>query len=286
MNGRQRYLGLCAALGLMAVLCHAGAADVAKPAHVRLVQEKPAGQRFPLSVGTLFLPEKLPREGPLPMFLRFHGPGWIAEVAARSGNLAVLSAQLGSGSAVYAKPFTDAKALAELLREAETKSGRKLTLVGLSGWSAGYGAVRAILRVEDYYRQVRWVVLLDGMHASYKDDKREPLPAHLDEFVRFARDAAAGRKQFLITHTQIVPGSYASTTETADHILAALSLTRMPAKGVTAGLPVLTQAAKGGLRVLGCSGNTAADHVDHLHALPALLPDGGTLKRIGPSAAG
>src|SRR5262249_55654510 len=135
--------------------CRVPAQEVAKPRRVRLVEEKPAGQRFTLSIGTLFLPEKLSREGPLPLFLHFHGPGWIAEVAAaRSGKLAVLTAQLGSGSAVYARPFADAKALAELLREAETKSGRKFTLVGLSGWSAGYGAVRAILRVEDYYRQV------------------------------------------------------------------------------------------------------------------------------------
>src|SRR5581483_7458066 len=174
---------------------------VAQTSRPRLKEEKPAGTRLKLSLGTLFLPDGLPAKGKLPLFLHFHGPGWIAEVAAaRTGRLAVLHAQLGTGSAVYGKPFRDPKRLRDLLAEAEKQAGRELDLVGLSGWSAGYGAVRAILRVEDYYRRVQWVVLMDGLHAGYTAD-RKPIEADLACYVRLAKDAAAGRKRFLITHT-------------------------------------------------------------------------------------
>lgn len=250
-------------------------AQVERP---RLPQEKPPGTRVNLSLGTLYLPRALPPAGKVPLFLHFHGPGWIAEVAAaRSSKLAVLHAQLGSGSAVYGKPFADPKRLRDLLAEAGKKSGRTFDLVGLTGWSAGYGAVRAILRVEEYQRQVRWVVLMDGLHAGYRRGEvglptREPLAADLDCFVRLARDAAAGRKRFLVTHTRIVPGRYASTTETAEYLRAQVGAKReKPARPGDTGLPVVTEVRKSGLRILGCTGDTAADHVDHLHVLPVLI---------------
>jgi hypothetical protein len=41
-------------------------------------------------------------------------------------------------------------------------------------------------------------------------------------FVRFAREAAAGRKAMLLTHSAQVPEGYASTTETADFLIAAV----------------------------------------------------------------
>lgn len=243
---------------------------LAQPPRPRLTEEKPAGTRRKLSLGTLFLPEGLPAKGKLPLLLHFHGPGWIAEVAAaRSGRLALLHAQLGTGSAAYGKPFRDPKRLRDLFAEAEKQAGREFDLVGLSGWSAGYGAVRAILRVEDYYRKVRWVVLMDGLHAGYTAD-RKPVEADLDCYVRLAKDAAAGRKRFLVTHTKIVPGKYASTTETADLLIAAVGGGRgKPLANV--GLPVETEVRSGGLTILGCPGTTAPDHVDHLHAFPRLL---------------
>jgi hypothetical protein len=271
------------ALILLAALAPLAGAGDKRP---RLAEEKPPGRREKLSLGTLFLPEKLPPRGKVPLFLHFHGPGWIAEVAAARGgartgrgdevplgsrgDLAVLHAQLGSGSAVYGRPFQDTKRLRELLAEAGKKSGRELELVGLTGWSAGYGAVRAILRVEEYYRRVRWVVLMDGLHAGYTADKK-PIEADLDCYVRLAKDAAAGRKRFLLTHTRIVPGRYASTTETADYLLDKVGLKREKKAARPLGLPQETEARRGGLRVLGCAGATAADHIDHLHVLPGLL---------------
>lgn len=242
----------------------------AQPSGPRLIAEKPVGQRIKLSLGTLFLPQALPDQGKVPLFLHFHGPGWIAEVAAaRKENLAVLHAQLGTGSAVYGKPFQDPKRLQELLEEAEAKSGRTFELVGLTGWSAGYGAIRAILRQQTYYRQVRWVILLDGLHAGYTSERR-PIEADLDCYLQLARDAATGAKRFLITHTRIVPGKYASTTETADLLLEKTGVKR-DKQVLDIGLPGESGAHQGGLTVLGCAGADAAAHIDHLHALPRLV---------------
>jgi hypothetical protein len=240
---------------------------------IRLKQEKPPGRREKLSLGTLFLPRAVQGQKTIKVFVHFHGPAWIAEVAAaRSGKYAVISVQLGSGSAVYGKPFADARRFRRLVDEASQKSGVRLEVVGLSGWSAGYGAVRAILRHEEYYRQVRWVILLDGLHAGYEKDTRRPRQADLDVYVRLARDAAAGKKRFLVTHTRIEPGKYASTTESADYLLAQARVKRRAVTGPgPSRLPRESEARQKGLRVIGCAGTKAAAHIDHLHALPALL---------------
>jgi hypothetical protein len=271
LETKLRYSLMCVVLA-NGVLLAAGA-----PEHPRLKQQKPAGTREKLSLGTLFVPEKLPAKGAVGLLVHFHGPGWIAEVAGARAGMAVLSVQLGTGSAVYGKPFADTKRFGQLLTEAEKKAGRSFEPVALSGWSAGYGAVRAILRHEAYYRRVRWVVLLDTPHAGHRrgvSGSDRIVTADLDVFVRLARDAAAGRKRFVITHSQIVPSGYASTTECADHLIAQAGLARKKTAGKGPfGLRLQNEVHKEGLRVIGCAGTTAADHIDHLHALPVLVEE-------------
>jgi len=158
------------------------------------------------------------------------------------------------------------------------------------------------------------VLLLDGLHASYADERnpqderqavnqgdRKISASDIDIYVSFAREARAGRrigsdskwhgrlardhaqdarattklpphrrKTFVVTHSEIFPGTYASTTECADYLLAALSLKRRPKpmKGPM-GMQQLSAVDAGGFRVRGYAGNTAPDHVDFLHAMPA-----------------
>src|SRR5438132_447408 len=115
--------------------------------HPRLKPETPPGRREKLEIGTLFLPAAVTLDGKVPLFLHFHGSTWLPEVAAaRHGKTAVISVQLGSGSGVYAKAFADPQRFSTLLQEAQTKAGVQFEPVTLSAWSAGYGAVRAILQ--------------------------------------------------------------------------------------------------------------------------------------------
>ena len=245
-------------------------------AHERLKEERPPGKRIALKIGNLFLPEKLP-EGAVPLFIHFHGGTWLPEVAAAKISAAVISVQLGSGSSAYGKPFADPKVFAELLKEAEEKSGRKFDVVGLTSWSAGYGATRAILKDPEHYRRINFVLLLDGLHAGYVSGKPGPKESELvaedlEIFVKFAKDAAAGKKQLLVTHSEIFPGTFASTTETADYLLRQLELKRKPVlQWGPLGTQILSQVTQGRFQLFGFAGNSAPDHVDLLHALPEML---------------
>jgi hypothetical protein len=244
-------------------------------AHERLKEERPPGKRFALTIGHLFIPDKLPENAPL--FIHFHGATWLAEVAAAKHKSAVIYVQLGNGSSVYARPFAEPKAFADMLKEAEERAARKFDFVGLTAWSAGYGAVRAILKDDKHYERVRFVLLLDGLHAGYVSGKpgpKEPelLTEDLAVFVKLARDATAGKKQFVLTHTEIFPGTFASTTETADYLLKQLELKRKPVlRWGPLGTQILCEVKHESFHLLGFAGNSAPDHVDLLHALPEFL---------------
>lgn len=247
-------------------------------AHPRLKQESPNGRREKLELGTLFLPAKLKLKSRVPLFLHFHGGTWLPEVAAtKAGNTAVLSIQIGAGSGAYAKPFTDLTLFSRLIAEAEAKAGVKFSPISLTAWSAGYGAVREILKTPEPYARVDRVLLIDGLHTGYVGGKPGPQESQLETenleiFLKFARDAVAGRKQMIITHSEIFPGTFASTTETADWLLGQLGLKR---KAVVKWGPMQTQqlseARAGKFLLIGYAGNSAPDHVDQLHSLPEYL---------------
>jgi len=274
-----RYLLVLLALSLLAQQSQNPSPMVEHTrAHPRTVQSTPAGRRLKLELGTLFIPARLEHRRELPLLVHFHGGTWLPEVAAaRYGRAAVITAQLGSGSATYAKPFQDPARFAALVQEAEAAANVRFSTITLSGWSAGCGAVRAILLGPENYARVQRIILIDGIHTSYPTGKPGPLestidPAPLEIFVRFARDAIAGRKRMLVTHSEIFPGTFASTTQTTDYLLAQLGLRR---KAVLRWGPMGTQqlrdVQKGRFRLAGFAGNSAPDHVDQLHSLAEYL---------------
>jgi exopolysaccharide biosynthesis protein len=247
-------------------------------AHPRLQAETPQGRREKLALGELFLPAKLKLKSPTPLLVFFHGPAWIPEVAAaRDGRMAVVAIQIGSGSQVYARAFRNPKFFGALLQEAEAKAGVTFAPITLAAWSAGCGAIRQILSTPESYDRVANVILIDGIHTGYAGGKPGPLesqiePDNLRIFIQLARDAVAGKKRVIITHSEIFPGTFASTTETADYILKALGLRR---RAVVQWGPMRTQelseARAGRLLLVGFAGNSAPDHVDQLHSLPEYL---------------
>ena len=152
--------------------------------------------------------------------------------------------------------------------------------VTLSAFSAGYGAVRALLRHEPITPTVDGVILLDGLHTDYVPPRTVLAQGgtlettRLDPFLQFARAAAQGNKRLLITHSEIFPGTFASTTETTDYLLEQLGLQRTPVlQWGPGGMQQLSEVQEGRLRVMGFAGNTAPDHIDHFHALPSFLEE-------------
>lgn len=259
--------------------------DTTRP-HPRRAESRPAGARDRLSMGDLFLPPRATRgRGPMPLVIHFHGASWLVEqhVAAAAPRAALVTVALGSGSGRYAAPFADPGRFVALLDEAAGAASRltgrpvSWSSVTLTSFSAGYGAVRAILARPDGASRVAAVVLLDSLHASYlvEGDPAAPRskdpavnPDDLGVFTHLAAEAAAGRARFWVTHSEVYPGTYASTTDTADALLASLGLARRAVlKRGPLGMQQLSEARTGGFHLLGFAGNSAPDHVDHLYAL-------------------
>ena len=90
-------------------------------------------------------------------------------------------------------------------------------------------------------------------------------------FRRYSRDAASGRKSLLLTHSAQVPEGYASTTETADDLIAALGGT--PESSHADFGPRLSntrRSERGRALILGFSGTGPEDHMAHLRSIGRL----------------
>ncbi len=257
--------------------------------HIRIGEEKLPGVSFqipdlfdrPISV---YVPSDIADEGIKSLLIHFHGAGHIPNKAVYGldGSVAAVSINLGSGSAVYERAFSDpdmlertVDAVRQWCRNASVPIRDELN-VYLSSFSAGYGAIRAILEAD--WNNINGLILLDGLHTGYIPEgttlydggtlnKKE-----LDVFLAFATQASEGGTKMIITHSEIFPGTYASTTETTDYLILALGLKRTPVlEWGPVGMQLLSRTEKGNLLILGFAGNTAPDHMDHLHGLPDFL---------------
>lgn len=234
----------------------------------------------------IWIPDHARTSDAVDLVIHFHGLAWLPEQAVAGLNDHAVAAvvNLGVGSGAYHNAFTDAAAfdslLADITREISAATGKAervghLTLVG---YSAGHGAVRAILRVPRHFARVDAVLLIDGMHTSYVPEGTLLAAGgaldttNLTAFAEFARAAMRGEKRFLVTHSEIFPGTFASTTETADWLLHALGLHRTAVlRWGPRGMQQLSEVRAGSFELLGFAGNSAPDHVDQLHAMPEFL---------------
>jgi hypothetical protein len=242
--------------------------------HPRLKEDRPEGRREKLGAGTLFIPAALTGKTEAPLLLFMHGGAWIPEVAAAKRRMAAIVIQRSDG---YRAMFEKDDALSAILAEAAEMSGMKWNEITVGGWSAGCSGIRQMLRSTAAVQRVDRVLMIDGIHTSYTDGKPGPLESKIDSealkpILAYAREAIAGRKRLVITHSEIFPGTFASTTETADWLLKELGVKR---QAILEWGPLKTQllsdAHSGAFRLVGFAGNSAPDHVDQLHALPDLL---------------
>jgi hypothetical protein len=246
--------------------------------HPRLTKTQPPGRRLPLELGSLFIPEKVRQKHQVKLLLFFHGGDWLPEFAvAQHRNMAVITIQAGAGSGSYVKLFTDPARFLRLITEAQVKSGLNFGEIDLGGWSAGCGALRQILSDPASYDRVSSVLCIDGVHTGYVNGKPGPEESQIETdnlqiWLRLGRDAMAGKKRFIVTHSEIFPGTFASTTETADYLLREWGLAAHPvAQWGPMKTQMLSEVKTGGLLVVGFAGNSAPDHVDQLHSMPKYL---------------
>ena len=218
------------------------------------------------------------------LLIHFHGMSYVPKYADyHSGHPLILAVvNLGAGSSVYQNAFQEPSTFPNLIKSIIKSVSQQLSIeieakqIYLSGFSAGYGSVRAILR--DHQSLVDGVILLDGLHTGYVPPRQVLAEGgavdqeQMSDFVDFARLAQDGKKRFLITHSEIFPGTYASTTETTNFIINALNLSRRPViRWGPVGMQLLSETKVNGLTILGFAGNSAPDHIDHFHGLPTFL---------------
>jgi hypothetical protein len=181
----------------------------------------------------------------------------------------------------YSRLFQDTNVCWRMLRESGAQLGvpdtpglpwlRRLTL---SSFSAGFGGVRELLKDEAFFTRIHALIMADSIYAGFTGNlaERKVDPARMEGFLRFAREAAAGRKRMIISHCQLRPADYASTAETADYLIAELGGARQAARETWPGDLVLTSRyRRKGLEILGFAGDTGADHLRHLNHLRVFL---------------
>jgi hypothetical protein len=244
----------------------------------------PAGMRSDLSVGKLFVPGVYtPPDGRVHVIVHLHGAPAVCERnLKRSGVEAVLvNVTLNGLSGVYTEKFKNPETFQTLLRETTAKlrelkvaDNPSIERLTVTSFSAGFGGVRELLKSDDIYKRLDTLVMADSIYAGYKPgaDSRQVEPKHMEGFLRFARDAAEGKKTLVISHCQLQPDGYASTGETADYLLAELGIKREAVDEVWADdWQCTSHCQRKGFRVYGFAGDAGKDHMRHLQNLDKLL---------------
>lgn len=171
------------------------------------------------------------------------------------------------------------RTLAYLQKQFPDKQIKRGKLI-VSGFSGGGSVVARVAAERDKIPGgLDGIVINDGLHSNPKTPEGRKL---LDSLVEFAREAEKDpNKKFKILHTAIRPGSYASTTETADYILNQLNLQRQKVENRQSyneyGFIPKAEAKRGGVEVVQMfddpnvpyyvdnrAGSLGATHVDAL----------------------
>jgi hypothetical protein len=239
--------------------------------------------RQPAGKATVAWRTDAPPAGDMPLWLHLHGNHDTVEQAFASLDVpgVLVTLTLPGLSKVYADHFAEPAAFATLMaeviatvRNAHPNVSWEPGALTVSSFSAGFGGVRQLLRQPAAFDRIGTLVMADSIYCGYTGPaaERRVDPALMEGFVRFARLASEGKKRMLVTHSAQVPDGYASTTETADTLIAATGGTRVADEVRWGdGLLQASRCTRGGFEVLGFTGAEAKDHLQHLRSLGPLL---------------
>lgn len=234
-----------------------------------------------IHLGQMIAPKQggVAKDGAFDVVVHFHGHEPIRKEFVKEGNGVVLAGiDLGIGSGAYENKFADKDLFAKILTSIEDKmqarSGKKNAYIkhlALSSWSAGYGATSQILR-QTNGKGIDAVVLLDSLHAGYKEGTQNVKGDQISQFVSYAKSAANNKKFMYLSHSSIIPPGYASTTEVAEYIVDELggSMKKWSGKDIW-GLKRISKFDKGNFHVRGYDGNDKPDHCAHIGLMGDVL---------------
>ena len=221
------------------------------------------------------------------LYAHFHLVPWFAiqEHVRRGAREPLLVFVLGEGSTTYRLPFQDTNRFARVLALTEAELQRRGSMprvrvvsVDVSSFSAGYGAVRELIKTPQYFKLIRRIVLLDSIYASLEpvsssQTNRVPAAAQIDVWGSFAAAAVRGEKTFVLTHSQVPTSTYASSAECAAALLARIGLQTAPVSSNSvpaandADYPLLARSDAKGLHVWSYAGADGQAHTTHARHL-------------------
>lgn len=250
-----------------------------------VADEPLAGSRTKLTVGQLFVPEGFqPLDNHFDLVIHLHGAPSIVEKNLQKSecHAALVNVTLNGLSAVYTQQFSKPETFLTLLSESQEQIERlhelasrpRIRRVMVVSFSAGFGGVRELLKSDAIYERIDALVMADSIYAGYTPNTRPPDvdPGAMTGFLRFARDAAEGKKIFVLSHCELRPETYASTAETADYLLQQLKLLRTPCDDEwEPGWKCQSLCRQKGLQIYGFAGDTGKHHAQHLQNAGRLM---------------
>jgi len=217
------------------------------------------------------------------LLVHFHGDPQTFWNNAKHANLnaVIVTVNYDGLSSAYQTPFTNTALFGNLVNEALTKVRAEPDFadtlawdkLGVSSFSAGYGAVREILKQPTYRNDIDGLVAADSLYATTAGDGT-PLDSQMVDYKTFATAAKNGTKTFIYSHSQVPTGTYESTYECADELMQHLAIT--PTTINSNGLGTLNfyrTAQAGNFKLWGATGSDADAHLEHLRYIGEFLDD-------------
>ncbi len=223
---------------------------------------------------TLYIPPDWKPSDKLSLTIHFHGAAWFAidEHLRRGLREPLVAIYVGEGSSVYRNAFLDPDSWPKLLSHVMAEiGGSTIERVDVTSFSAGYGAVRELLKQEDPPKLIRRIVLADSMYASFTSETdKTPLKEQIDPYVEFAKAAMRGEKGFVVTCSQVPTDTYANSAACAQALVRSLGGALVPwwAPGVAdrsafPDYPIRSTFSKGQFHVWTYEGIDAEAHMTH-----------------------
>lgn len=268
---------LAAALSVLLLAAHQGVAQLPVAGGRQISLSNPAWK--------LFIPDTYEhRSGDIAdILVHFHGDPqtvWNNSLYAEL-NTVIVTVNYSGLSSAYSGPFSNATLFQMLMDEALTKvrleSDFSNTLqwdqIGVSSFSAGYGAVREILKSPSYRNSIDALLAADSLYATTAGDGT-PLDSQMVDYKTFASLAQSGEKTFVFSHSQVLTYTYENTMETGDEMMQYLGISTQPSSMSGLGtLEFYRHAKSGNFELWGALGADGDAHLEHLRYIGQFLVD-------------
>lgn len=220
------------------------------------------------------------------LVVHFHGdPQTFRNNAAYAKlNAVVLTINYSGLSSAYSTPFSNAtsptlfqsvmdEALTKVRAEADFADSASWDHIAVSSFSAGYGAVREILKNATYRNAIDSLLAADSLYATTAGDLT-PLDSQMVDYKTFAAMAKNGQKTFLYSHSQVLTYTYENTGECGDELMQSLGITASAYNVNGLGdLDFYRHAKSGNFELWGALGADGDSHLEHLRYIGEFLEE-------------